>query len=272
MPRGHANPRRNEEEPLYDPDVPTPTHAERARTLLATLTTGALATVASEPEGHPYPSFVTFGLEDGDPIFLLSEMAEHTQNLRRDPRASLLAAESRSDDPLANGRVTLLGECRPVEDDGGSAREAYLERLPNAEYYCDFEDFHFWRLRVDSVRYIGGYGRMSWVDGDEWKAAEPDPLAEHAERIVDHMNDDHADAMAVMCRAFTRADEAEEVSMTGIDRYGFEMSVVTERGPRPVRLAFSDYVTAETVETPDAARKALVAMVGEARTTNRDPR
>jgi putative heme iron utilization protein len=38
------------------------------------------------------------------------------------------------------------------------------------------------------------------------------------------------------------------------------MSVTTERGPRPVRLAFP-----EPVSTPDGARKALVAMVGEAR-------
>ncbi len=260
MTRAHANPRRTEEEPLYDPDVPTPAHAERARTLLATLKTGALATVASEPEGHPYPSFITFAVDRGEPIFLISEMAEHTQNLRRDPRASLLAAESRTEDPLANGRVTLLGTCRPVEGDDTSARAAYLERLPNAEYYCDFKDFHFWRLRVDSVRYIGGYGRMSWVARDEWQAAEPDPLAEHAEGIVEHMNEDHADAMVVLCRAFTRAGEAEEVTMTGIDRYGFEMSVVTERGPRPARLAFP-----ETVATPEEARKALVAMVGEAR-------
>jgi hypothetical protein len=260
MSRGHANPRRRDEEPLYDLEVPTPTHAERARTLLGKLRTGALATVAKEPEGHPYPSFVTFAVDRGDPVFLISEMAEHTQNLRRDPRASLLAAESRSEDPLANGRVTLLGECGPVEEGDASARESYLERFPNASYYCDFKDFHFWRLSVDSVRYIGGYGRMSWVGGDDWKAAEPDPLAAYAEGIVDHMNEDHADAMAVLCRAFSKAENAEKVAMTGIDRYGFEMSVTTERGPRPVRLAFP-----EPVSTPDGARKALVAMVGEAR-------
>ena len=259
MRRGHATPRA--EEPLYDPDVPTPSHAERARTLLASLKTGALATVAKEPDGHPYPSFVTFALDGADPVFLVSEMAEHTQNLRHDARASLLAAESRSEDPLANGRVTLLGECRPVEEGDSSAREAYLERLPNAAYYCDFADFGFWRLRVESARYIGGYGRMSWVESEDWASAEPDPLQTHAEGIVEHMNQDHVDAMVTMCRAFSRAKTAEEVTMTGIDRYGFEMSVITERGPRPVRLAFP-----EPVATPDAARKSLIALVAEART------
>lgn len=259
MARAHANPRRNQEEPLYDRDVPTPTHAERARTLMEALKTGTLATLATEPEGHPYASFVTFALHAGDPVLLVSEMAEHTQNLRRDARASLLAAESTAADPLANGRVTLVGECRVADGDDG-ARQAYLERLPGAAYYADFKDFHFWKMEVESVRYIGGYGRMSWVSGDDWRSAEPDPLATHAAGIVAHMNEDHEDAMAVMCRAFTRAEDAEEVKMTGIDRYGFEMSVTTERGPRPVRLAFP-----QEVATPTEAREALVAMVREAR-------
>ena len=256
MPQAHASPRR--EEPLYDTSVPTPTHAERARTLLSQLRTGSLATVASDPAGHPYPSFVTFALDGGDPVLLISELAEHTQNLRGDARASLLAAESRSEDPLANGRVTLLGSCEPSDDK--ATREAYLARFPNASYYCDFDDFGFWRLSVDSVRYIGGYGRMSWVSGDDWRTAEPDPLASHADGIVEHMNADHVDAMAILCRAFTKAEDTDEVRMTGIDRYGFEMSVATDRGPRPVRLAF-----AQQVATPDEARKALIARVGEAR-------
>ncbi|HSR70607.1 MAG TPA: DUF2470 domain-containing protein [Acidobacteriota bacterium] len=256
----HANPSRNREEPLYDRDVAAPSHAERARTLVEKLHTASLATLAKDPEGHPYASFLTFALEGGDPIFLISEMAEHTQNLRRDGRASLLAAESRSQDPLANGRVTLLGTCRLIEEGDQSARQAYLQRLPNASYYCDFKDFNFWRLSVDSLRYIGGYGRMSWVSGEEWKAAQPDPLAAHAEGIVDHMNADHAEAMALLCRVFSKAREAQQVSMTAIDRYGFEMSVMTERGPRPVRLAFP-----QPADTPDAARQALIALVSQAR-------
>jgi putative heme iron utilization protein len=259
--RGHASPRRAEEEPLYDPAVATPSHAERARTLVEQLTTGALATLAREPEGHPYGSFVTFALDDLSlPVLLISELAEHTRNLHGDGRASLMVAESVREDPLANGRVTLLGTCRPVEADDDSARSAYLARFPNAAYYADYRDFSFWRLSVTSARYIGGYGRMSWVAGEEWAAARPDPLAPHAAAIVEHMNADHAEAMAALCRAFSRARQAESVVMTGIDRYGFEMSVATAAGRRPVRLAFP-----ELVATPDQARRALIALVAEAR-------
>ena len=98
-------------DPLYDVNVPTPSHAERARTLVASISTGTLCTLATEPAGYPYGSFVTVAFEQGDPIFLISALAEHTKNLEQDPRASLLVAESGAADPLANGRVTMVGPC-----------------------------------------------------------------------------------------------------------------------------------------------------------------
>ena len=256
----HARPAGDAPEPLYDVSVATPTHAERARTLVAQNTTGTLCTLTSEPEGYPYGSFVTVAFDGGDPVFLVSTMAEHTRNLQRDPRASLLVAEGGSADPLANGRVTLLGPCTGVEGDGGTARAAFLATHPNAAYYVDFGDFAFWKLRVESIRYIGGYGRMSWVDAADWHAAEPDPLAASASAAVAHMNDDHADAMVLYCQAFSQATDISSARMTSVDRYGFEMSAVTPEGPRPVRLAF-----AEPVATPDEVRSALVAMLRDAR-------
>ena len=256
----HARPSASAPEPLYDVTIPTLTHAERARTLVAQIPTGTLCTLALEPEGYPYGSFVTVAFDDGDPVFLISALAEHTKNLERDRRASLLVAESGADDPLANGRVTMLGPCTRVDGNGGSARAAFLAAHPNAAYYADFRDFAFWKLRVNAIRYIGGYGRMSWIDQADWRAAEPDPLAPAAAGIMAHMNADHADAMVLYCRAFSKATDVASATMTGVDRYGFDMSARTAEGPRPVRVAF-----AETVGTPEAVRAALVAMVKDAR-------
>src|SRR6185369_17392306 len=125
------------QELLYDANVPTPTHAERARTLAASVKTGTLCTLAIEPAGYPYGSFVTFALDAGNPVFLISEMAEHTRNLRGGDRASLLIAEpgDPAGDPLARGRVTLLGRCAPSTDP--SCKEALLAAHPNAAYYAD---------------------------------------------------------------------------------------------------------------------------------------
>jgi putative heme iron utilization protein len=256
----HARPSGDAPEPLYDINVPTPTHAERARTLAAHIPTGTLCTLATEPPGHPYGSFVTVAFENSSPVFLISSLAEHTKNLERDSRASLLVAEGGSADPLANGRVTMLGPCTRVEGEGGGARAAFLAAHPNSAYYADFRDFAFWRLHVDSARYIGGYGRMSWISEAEWRTAEPDPLGPSAAGTIAHMNADHADALVLYCRAFSKATAIASATMTGIDRYGFEMSAKTAEGPRPVRLAF-----ARPVGSPEEARAALIAMLKEAR-------
>jgi heme iron utilization protein len=256
----HARPTRDAPEPLYDVDVPTPTHAERARTLVAQISTGTLCTLALEPQGYPYGSFVTVASDNGDPIFLLSGLAEHTKNLERDSRASLLVAEGGSVDPLANGRVTMLGPCTRVEGDDDSVRAAFFAAHPNSTYYANFGDFAFWKLHVESVRYIGGYGRMSWISQADWQGAEADPLGASAAAIIDHMNDDHADAMVLYCRAFSKATAVTSASMTGVDRYGFEISALTPQGPRPVRLAF-----AKPLSTAEEVRAALITMVKDAR-------
>lgn len=246
----------SKEIPLTDDDVAAPDHAERARTLVAGQRTGALGTLTED--GFPYPSYVTFALFQGDPVFLVSKMASHTHNLEGDDRASLLVSEDVADDPLANGRVTLVGRCRPTA--AAEVREAFLARHPEASYYVDFEDFGFYRLAVERIRYIGGYGRMSWVEAEAWQAARPDPIAESARGIIDHMNEDHADALVAYAQAFTRAAATERATMTGVDRYGFELSVETDKGPRPARIAFD----APLVDGPDA-RSAMVALLKRAR-------
>jgi hypothetical protein len=254
----HANPTR--EEPLTSPETAAPSHAERALTLVSQLRTGTLSTL--DADGFPHGSYITFALDGHDPVFLISKLATHTQNLLHASRASLMAHESRAEDPLANGRVTLIGHCLPLTDPAAlaPAREAFLAAHPSSSYYADFKDFGFWKLTVATLRYIGGYGRMSWVDLADWRAAEPDPLAADAEGIIEHMNKDHADALVAYARAFTRATGADDVRMTGVDRYGFELSVATPAGRRPARLAFPAPISSST-----AARQALIALLKTAR-------
>lgn len=248
-------------------NVRAPSHAERARTLVSQQGFGSLATLTTDPAGYPYASFTTFALEAGEPVFLISRLAEHTRNLLADGRASLLVHESHQADPLANGRVTLLGRVSRLEAPATSARDAFIAAHPQASYYVDFSDFAFFRLQVESVRYIGGYGRMSWVSAEDFRAAEPDPLAAAAAGIVKHMNDDHADALRSYALAFTSAHDASAATMTAIDRYGFEMTVHTPRGIGPARLAFDAPLT-----HADQARNVLVKLLGAARAQSGVPR
>ncbi len=246
------------------PPAREPSHAERCRTLVAGARRGALSTLAPDPAGYPFGSVVSFGLaDDGDPLFFVSTMAEHTQNALRDPRASLLLAEPVPEgaDPLASGRVTLLGLVTPVGDDERDiARARYLEANPAASYYIDFGDFTFLRLTVDHIRYVGGYGRMSWVDVADYKRAQPDPLADAAAGIIAHMNEDHADAQVLFCLHFAGLTDTTAASMSAVDRYGFDMVAVSAAHRTSVRLAFP-----HECFTGDEVRKAMVAMVAEAR-------
>jgi putative heme iron utilization protein len=240
-------------------DVPAPTHAERARTLAEQHKFGALSSLALEPAGYPYASFTTFALADGEPVFLISRMAEHTRNLQADARASLLVHDSDKADPLANGRVTLVGKVHKVARPAERERAAFLAAQPTAAYYADFTDFDFYRMQLESVRYIGGYGRMSWVDAAAFLKAEADPLAAAASGILAHMNQDHQTALLAYAHAFTSAQDATQAVMTAVDRYGFELTVHTPRGIGPARLAFEPALT-----HADDARKALIALLRRA--------
>ena len=158
------------------PPAAEPSHAERARVLVAGSTRGALATLAVEPAGHPFASLVAYAADGaGRPVLLLSALAEHTRNARADPRASLLVTRDgpAAGDPLAGERVTLVGRLLPVTGEAAAhdARATYLSAHPQAARYAGYGDFAFHRLAVASVRYVGGFGRMGWVDASAYTAA-----------------------------------------------------------------------------------------------------
>lgn len=247
------------------PAAPEPSHAERARTLVASRPQGALSTIALEPAGTPFGSVVTYGLDPvGAPVFFVSTLAEHTRNLDADPRASLLVVEDTpaGADPLASGRVTLLGTVAEVTDpdERASARSGYLAANPSA-FYVDYGDFRCMRLAVTDVRYVGGFGRMSWVDAADYAAARPDPLAPAATGIVGHMNADHADALVTLCHHFAGRPDVVRASMTAVDRYGFEVVAELDEDRREaLRIGFGN-----EQETADGVRQELISMLGAAR-------
>jgi heme iron utilization protein len=135
---------------------------------------GVLATLSARRDGWPFASVAAYALTDaGDPLLLLSDLAEHTRNLRVDPRASLLVQDQTSlADPQAGARVTLLGTVESVASGArASAQAAYLERHPQAADYLALADFQLYVLRVQEARFIGGFGDMGWLAGEPLRAA-----------------------------------------------------------------------------------------------------
>jgi heme oxygenase (biliverdin-IX-beta and delta-forming) len=256
--RKHAGPGTASDQPV----VAEPSFAERARTLVYLCRTGSLSTLSRKQTGFPFGSVMPYGLDDhGRPIFLISTMAMHTQNLQADPRASLLVtAPDAASDPLGAARATLVGSVLPVPGpEVAETRTLYLDRYANARYWVDFEDFSFYRMEVVDVYYVGGFGVMGWVAAADYDGAKPDPLADSAPEIIRHMNADHSDALVLLARTFGGM-ESQEATMTSVDRLGFHVRLKIPDGMRGARIAFS-----REVSTPAEARAMLVEMVQQAR-------
>ena len=247
--------------PLTEPVNPVrPSAAEEARTIAASTNTGTLATLTGD--GDPWASLVTYGLLDGAPVLCVSHMAEHGRNLAGDPRSSIaVVAPATDSDPLATGRITLAGVVEhPVGDELAAARAAHIAAVPAAKYYIDYSDFALWVLRVQRVRWVGGYGRMDSATGQAYSAAAPDPVAPHAMGAIAHLNADHAESLRLMAQELGGFPDATAAICTGADRYGLDLKVTTPRGIAYTRVGYP-----QRVDNADQMRSATVSLVKTAR-------
>lgn len=261
LPMEAAAPRQHTSTTAQAPRLPEPTYAERIRTLLSLTSIATLSTLSRKHVGYPFGSLMPYALDPaGRPIFLISNMAMHTQNLKADPRASLFVEQTGADgDPLGAARATVLGQVELVpQEDISSAREQYLTRHPNSSYWVDFADFNFFRLQPIDLYYVGGFGVMGWVEAADYGHASPDPLAEVSSGILSHMNADHVDSMLLLARTHANMI-ASEATMISVDRLGFSLRLKTEDGMKGTRINFT-----REVATPRETRKVLVEMVRQA--------
>ena len=155
------------------PKLPEPTYAERVRTPVSLCTIATLSTVSRKRLGYPFGSLMPYAIDGtGRPIFLISNMAMHTQNIEADARASLFVGQVGDGDPLGTARATLVGDVLPVpEDEVSEARQRYLSRYENSRSWVDFKDFGFYRLQPLDIYYVGGFGVMGWVAAEDFESA-----------------------------------------------------------------------------------------------------
>ena len=178
--------------------------------LLHTAAVGTLATHARQPEGFPYPSVLPFAPDPQHlPTILVSRLAEHTHNLQADPRAGFLVVDAPDGDVLSGQRVTLLGTFEPI-DPTPEVVQRYLRYHPDAERYLVLGDFTFWTMKLERLRYIGGFGAMGWLGG-----AGLDPLPalgfDEENALIEHFtgSSGHADGLQLL----------------GVDRYGVDLKL-----------------------------------------------
>lgn len=250
-------------EPLEQIEPPrTATAAEQARTIVANESVATLATLTED--GAPWASVVQYAVtDDGTPVLSLSTLALHGRNLERDPRASLAVAGPvpEGHDPGDSGRVSIAGVVEvPTGAERDAAERAYFDSVPASEIYTKFGDFTLYVLRIATVRWVGGFGRMASTNPKQYREAEVDPTAAGADYAVRHMNGDHADALLLMARAFTGQTDATVATALRADRYGLDLGLETPRGKTPARVEF-----AEPVNESGGLRAAVVELTKRAR-------
>jgi putative heme iron utilization protein len=229
--------------------------AAQARAILRRARKAALATCLAD--GAPYASLVTVATDpSGAPVILISKLARHTQNLMSNPRASLLLDETGVDgDPLQGARLSVMGRFSPTSDE--VAQRRFLARQPDAAGYAGFADFSFWRMEISDAHYIGGFGRIFDLSADELTipVADAGDLIAAERGIVEHMNEDHADAIELYAVKLL-GGKPGPWRMTGCDPEGCDLVL----DDRALRLVFPDAVTG-----PEETRRALVDLVKRAR-------
>lgn len=219
---------------------------------------GVLSTISQRVEGFPFGSVAPFILDHcGCPVILISTLAEHTRNIDADPRVSLIV-QPYSPDMQVVGRVTLLGRGQRL-DEKTTLGPRYLRFHPQAASYFAMHDFSFYRIVPVRIRYIGGFGKIHWVEPTRYLLPES-ALAAQEQDILAHMNNDHAENLRAFCR-HVHAVETEQAVMIGIDPDGFDVRCTAAGQESVLRFDFS-----EPVHDAQHARQALVALAQAART------
>ena len=222
---------------------------------------GALATsLAGQPHGpQPYVSLVALACDsEARPLLLLSDLAQHTRNLRADPRVSLLYQEAAGPaDPLAGARLTLLGRAERYDDSAALSR--FVARHPSSAVYAGFGDFHVYRVTVERGHLVAGFGRIAWIESEALRGVAAPALAAAEGEIVAHMNADHRDALSLYAERLLHRPRGDW-RLTGIDPHGIDLRRDDDASGDTARLEFD-----QPVRDAVAARRALVALAQRAR-------
>ncbi len=144
--------------------------AEEVRALLRAQKAGVLCTLSVKLGGTPFGSLASYALDErGEPVFLFSELSQHTQNLAGDPRASLFVwdAVASAQDPQQGPRACLSGRVAALDAvEAALVRGRYLDVHPQAEPFLEL-DFRFHRLAVEEVHFVGGFAQAGWIPARE---------------------------------------------------------------------------------------------------------
>ena len=238
-------------------------YAKAARDFITFNRNGILSTSSVSRPGYPLGSIVPYDVDNqGRLIILIADISEHYKNLSADNKASVLISDQFGmHDPQAFARAALLADFTRVPDDElEEIAWSYKSRFPEAAERERQHGFLYMRCVPTSVRWIGGFGEIGWIDGLKYSDVQPDPLAYIGWEIIQHMNRDHEKAMLTYIEAYTDLTVKNiKVQMTNICESSFTLQTINGNGYERVVLEFPHPVTEAT-----EARRTLISMLSGA--------
>ena len=261
----------------------TESPAENVAQWLEDVHHGTLCTISNVEgiEGFPYGSIVPFAIDrDGHPYILVAEIAAHTKNLLNSSKSCLFISHPEpSGDPQSHWRASIIGNFSRIvspsrvnelspeklehsiqipEEEEENMLVRYCQRVPQAESYLKTHNFFFWKMNnIERVRYIAGFGKICWIEGDEFiQAVSDSEIEEIKHSAVEHMNEDHEDAMITICEGIHKF-KPKSIKITDLDSGGIMMA--SEEPKKSVYTSFNKRIKA------DDLRIEIVNLVKEAR-------
>lgn len=205
--------------------------AGAARQLLRAHRYGALCTLSKKFDGHPFGSITPYLVDhDGSLLVFISALAEHTRNIRHDPRVSLITHNQENAHIQAQGRITVIGTASPVAE-REQAGKRYLRYFPEAQDFFGMGDFAFYRIAPQVLRYIGGFGDIHWVKADRYQPPSTSLPAEE-DALLDMVN--------------TARPGAEGI-VIGIDCDGYDVRLDGRTSRHPFPVPASDAAQAQAM-------------------------
>ena len=211
--------------------------AYEARRLLRSHRYGALSTLSEKLDGYPFGSITPYLVDhDGSLLIFVSTLAEHTRNIRRDPRVSLITHDQRNPQIQSQGRVTVIGNAEP-EPDRNQAGLRYLRYFPEAKSYYPMQDFYFYRIRPIAIRYIGGFGKIHWIDMENFAVTQSETFAEREEVLLSELNSRQHNFLLQLLRQ-------NGINTTDVQAIGLDCDGVDMRSDEQIwRLNFPETIT-----------------------------
>ncbi|MFC3096119.1 DUF2470 domain-containing protein [Alteromonas sediminis] len=200
-----------------------------ARKLARQQHSGVLSTQSLSMKGFPFGSVTPYLMNDeGDLILYASDIAQHSRNMKAEPQVSLCIYDGSQADSQANARLTFMGQAQALSCDPKEANE-YFNLFPQAHGYVNAHDFRFYRVKVERLRYIGGFGDIHWLKEADWRMPIP-AWKQNLASIIEHMHEDHADALALIVNHCLGTNAVEgDVEMLSAYAEGFYVSLAGNR-------------------------------------------